>query len=51
MPRPKRKIVDPDENVPAYLEKSQLLDFLETAKEKGIIDKVIGVDCDLNYIL
>lgn len=36
VPRPKRKIVDPDENVPAYLEKSQLLDFLQTAKEKGI---------------
>lgn len=36
VPRPKRKIVDPDENVPVYLEKSQLIDFLQTAKEKGI---------------
>lgn len=25
--------------------------FAAEAKEKGIIDKVIGVDCDLNYIL
>lgn len=36
VPRPKRKIVDPSENVPAYLEKYQLLDFLQTASEKGI---------------
>ncbi|MBR3772176.1 MAG: ATP-dependent Clp protease proteolytic subunit [Clostridium sp.] len=25
--------------------------FAEEAKEKGIVDKVIGVDCDLDYIL
>ena len=25
--------------------------FAEEAKEKGIIDKVIGIDCDLDYIL
>lgn len=36
VPRPKRKIVDPDENVPPYLEKAQLLAFLKIASEKGL---------------
>ena len=36
VPRPKRTIVDPDKNVPPYLEKAQLQAFLQAAMEKGL---------------
>ena len=36
VPRPKRDIIDPDQDVPPYLEKTQLQDFLETARVKGL---------------
>lgn len=36
VPRPKREIVDPDQNVPPYLEKKQLQDFLNTARNRGL---------------
>lgn len=35
VPRPKRKIVDPDSTVPPYLEKDQLLAFLSVAEKNG----------------